>query len=118
MNVSTIPLVPLRDLKRISGPLEDIIAAGKTNPNREDYYQVDLTDNPDNPMDRIREVYPNVIGLTTPTVGESPMDDNVAPDEDMDPISALKEFYRRCTGTEPSEYQMSIVEEIMGGGDE
>lgn len=118
VNVSTIPLVPLRDLKRISGPLEDIIAAGKTNPHREDYYQVDLTDNPDNPMDRIREVYPNVIGLTTPTVGESPMDDNVAPDEDMDPISALKEFYRRCTGTEPSEYQMSIVEEIMGGGDE
>ena len=92
--------------------------AGKDNPHREDYYQVDLTDNPDNPMDRVREVYPNVIGLTTPSIGESAMDDEVTPDEDMDPMSALSEFYRRCTGTEPSEYQMSIVEEIMGGGDE
>lgn len=118
ITVSTRPLVPLRDVRRIRGPLEEIIAAGKTNPHRDDYYHVDLTDNPDNPMDRIREVYPNVIGLSTPSVDGTDFDPEIAGEEGVDPMSAMREFYRSCTGEEPSEYQISVVSDILGGGDE
>jgi exonuclease SbcD len=60
-----LPLQPLRDMRIVEGELQDIIRQGRVDPNNQDYLLVRLSDRQAilDPMNKLREVYPNVLHL-------------------------------------------------------
>lgn len=66
VTVKTIPLVPLRDMRRVRGSYLEVTARPfYENTNTEDYIQVTLTDEEDVPdgMQKLRVIYPNLMRL-------------------------------------------------------
>lgn len=64
--IRTIPLIPLRDMKKICGSYQEVMFREfYQNMNTEDYIQVTLTDEEDIPdgLQRLRTVYPNLMHL-------------------------------------------------------
>ncbi|MFM1842082.1 MAG: hypothetical protein RLZZ490_818 [Cyanobacteriota bacterium] len=64
-SVKRLPLTPLRNMRVIEGEFQQILKDGKSDPNADDYVQIRLTDSHAilDPMNRLREVYPNVLEL-------------------------------------------------------
>jgi len=62
---STFPVTPRRELRAVRGTLEEIIRMGESDPAREDYLSVTLTDRGAlfDYGAKIREVYPNVLSI-------------------------------------------------------
>ena len=108
-----VELEPLRDVREVRGPLEGIISAAKEDPDNDDYIFVRLTDSPENAMDRLREVFPHIVGMETPSTGQDLIDIPTISEEGIDEVSTFQEFYRSCTGRELTEGQMRIVEEFL-----
>lgn len=119
-----IALKPLRDVRKLRGPLQGIAKAAQEEPSgRDDYVHVTLTDErpPLNAMSRIRDIYPNAIGLAydnarTNAQGISAED---LPDlSTTTPEELFAEFYETQNGAPMSESQAAIVrsalEEIGG----
>lgn len=110
----TIELKPLREVRIVRGPLDGIIEAAKQDPDNEDYIYARLTDSPENAMDRLREVFPNIVGIETPRTGQELLDTPIIETDDgIDPVSAFGDFYLRCTGGSPTKEQMNIVTEFL-----
>ena len=62
----TIPLIPLRDMREITGTYDELtLLKNYENTNREDYIHVVLTDENDvmDAVGRLRVIYPNIISL-------------------------------------------------------
>ncbi|BCR03898.1 nuclease SbcCD subunit D [Desulfuromonas versatilis] len=66
--IEQIPLRPLRDMRVVEGALDELLAKGKNDPRREDYLLVRLSDTHAilDVMNKLREVYPNVLHLERP----------------------------------------------------
>lgn len=60
VEIRTVPLIPLRDMKRISGEFETLMSDYDTT---DDYYEITLTDEEDisNAMTRLRVKFPNLM---------------------------------------------------------
>ena len=66
MEISTVPLVPLRDMRKIRGAYLEVTARSFYRDfDREDYIQVTLTDEEDIPdgLQKLRIIYPNLMHL-------------------------------------------------------
>lgn len=63
-----IPLIPIRDMRRLEGELSEIIGASVTDTASDDYLHVALTDTHAimDVMSKLREVYPNVLHVERP----------------------------------------------------
>lgn len=111
-----IELKPLREVRMVTGPLEGIVEAAKQDPDRDDYIYARLTDSPENAMDRLREVFPNIMGMETPRVGQEIIDVPMDIEGGIDPVSAFGDFYMKCTGERPTEDQIDIVVDMLSKG--
>ena len=114
VTVRTVPLVPKREVRKVKGRLEDIISAAKNEPNRDDFIYAELTDEPVNAMQRIRDVYPNTVHIRIVRPDQSHYD---LPDIDdiraMDPLDLFEEMYRRSKGADMTQEQKDIVRRMM-----
>lgn len=66
ITLSTVPLVPLRDMRKIRGTYLEVTAKSfYQNTNTEDYVQITLTDEEDIPdgLQKLRIIYPNLMRL-------------------------------------------------------
>ena len=66
MTVSTVPLIPRRDMRKLRGTYMDVTAKDHyTAENKMDYLQITLTDEEDVPgaLQKLRTVYPNLMRL-------------------------------------------------------
>ena len=121
-------LLPLRDMRRVTGNLAELLdpqQQGNTNP--DDYIHVTLTDANDQlePMRQLRTVYPNILGLDfaerVRVAGES----KTAAGSDYKHKSKLelfREFYCNITGNEFTPERERIVTKTIAqveatGGD-
>ena len=61
-----IPVEPLRDLRTLSGTMEELLELGKR-ASSEDYLYVELLDDSPvyMPMDRLRPYFPNLLGINS-----------------------------------------------------
>ncbi len=120
VSISTVPLRPLREVRRIRGPLEALIAAGKEDRDRDDYIYVELESDEIDALSRLREVYPNVMSISVEArrreweSAEYEVEDSM----ERDIAVLFADFYRRKTGEELSEGQKRIVRELAGGEEE
>ncbi|MBO5669324.1 MAG: exonuclease SbcCD subunit D [Candidatus Methanomethylophilaceae archaeon] len=114
IRIREVPLVPLRDVRKVKGRLEDIIDAAKSEPNRDDLIYVELTEETVNAMERIRQVYPNTLHIKVIRPDNSGY---ALPDIDdiraLDPMEVFEEMYKRSRGEEMTDEQRRIVRGMM-----
>ena len=121
--IELVPLKPLHDLRRIKGPLNElvsdrVVAAADS----QDYLHVVLTDEHPvaNAMARLREAYPNVMNIeydNARTRAAGVAADAAAPDDNLDPFELFCDFYKSQNGEGLSELQRKVVtDELQSAG--
>ena len=114
IKVRTVPLKPLRDVRVVKGPLDAIIEAGKTDPDRDDFIYAELEDvNPIDAMAKLREVYPNVCAMETGRAERGGADLDFDDTEKMDLMHLFSELYENETDSEMTDGQKAIVKDLF-----
>ncbi len=123
LDIEMIPLIPKRDLRKITGTLEEILSNAKNDPNNhEDFIDITLT-NEDEVMDALaslRTVYPNVLKLSYDNKASRAAEniENFSGVNEKKPLEIFETFYQSRRGAEMSEeqrtYIQSLIEKIWG----
>ena len=111
-----VPLAPRRNVRNLEGRLANIIAAAPTDPNRQDYLRVLLTDDGAllNAIGRLREAYPNVLQLerrfllTPDLMGNASETRRQATETEL-----FSSFFREVLGAEPDSAETTLFQEAF-----
>lgn len=127
LEIRQLPLVPLRDLREIKGPIAELLRAGREDPDSaEDYIHATLTDEEEiyDAIGQLRQVYPNLMILdfensrTAQTAsGQAAASGGI---EAASPAELFAEFYQMQNNDELSAEQLQLMENIFeraGGAD-
>lgn len=119
VEIHTIPLLPLRDMRRIRGTYLQVTALDfYRDTNQEDYVQVTLTDEEDVPdgMQKLRVIYPNLMRLEydNKRTRDSREVTGVCGIEKKSGLELFEEFYELQNNQPMSETQKAFVEKLMG----
>lgn len=120
VDLRTIPLKPLHDLRKIRGTYLEVTAKSfYKNRDCEDYLQVTLTDEEDVPdgMAKLRTIYPNLMRLEydnkrTRSNAEVRAAERV---EEKSELELFQEFYELQNNQPMTEVQEQFVEELLRG---
>ena len=110
-----LTLRPQKELRVITGLLDEVLALGKTDPNNEDYVMVSLTDQTAllDPMSKLRVVYPNVLHLEkvllTQALGKTPDREIFKRGES----EMIHDFFQQVTGQDLTTEQADIVSSTL-----
>ena len=118
INISKIPLIPIRDMRVIKGPFDKLISKEIVNlENKNDYLDVILTDDDYiiNAIGKLRKFYPNILKLEYENkISSNEVLDNIDIDKsNMSPIDLFSEFYKMQNGIELSTKKKKIIEEVI-----
>lgn len=118
VDIRLCPLDPLRDLRRIKGPLEALLCIGREEGDKAlDYIHATLTDDGEiyDALGRVREVYPNLMALDfqstqTDLAGE----ETLIPEEtEKSPLALFGGFYLAQNGREMTPAQQKIMQAVF-----
>lgn len=118
-SVEVVPLRPLRELRRLEGTLEDLLADGQHAPDeaRDDYLVARLTDPHPvlDPIGRLRKVYRNILCIErTPLQG--PGEGRPAGDRrQLEHGQLFAGFFKEMTGQEPTAEQQAVFASVADG---
>lgn len=129
VDIELIPLVPLRDMREIKGPLESLVSdettAALDERERDDYVHVVLTDEfaPIDALSALRAVYPNVMSISfdnarTAAAEKTPRNDAIEDADRLDPIELFERFYREQNGTGLTAAQYETVRDALEESEE
>ena len=111
IDISTVPLMPKRDMRNIQGSFDELMKKGS-----EDYVRVVLTDEIPVPyaFNRLRDSYPNILKLEYSSGGNflSGIKKNLKMREKT-PLELFDEFYRKNRGRGLDESQTQYMAEII-----
>lgn len=121
VHVRRIDCKPLRDMRTVSGGVREIIRSASSDPNREDYIYADLTDTRPvfEPMDLLREYYPNILGLRPGWLAGDPLAGRSSRElKDRLRVNTadslfFEEFLKQICGVTPEEDEIKVFETIM-----
>lgn len=118
INISKIPLIPIRDMRVIKGPFDKLISKEIVNlENKNDYLDVVLTDDDYiiNAIGKLRKFYPNILKLEYENkISSNEVSDNIDIDKsNMSPIDLFSEFYKMQNGIELPTKKRKIIEEVI-----
>lgn len=123
ISIEKIPVDPIRNMRTINGTLEDILATGRTDSQDDDYLRIQLTDTHAilDVMNKLRDVYPNVLHLERPGLVAQ---HSVQADRERlqrGELAMFHDFYQQVTGEELSVKQDQVVshelEQLQRGED-
>ena len=103
VSVRTIPIVAPRDVRVISGLIDDLLKSGEGDQHAHDLVGVRLTDEipPLDPAARLRRWYPNLISVEMARRGgDVPDPDDETPDPNRTPLDLFSNFFRDMIGTD------------------
>lgn len=118
VSLTYIPLVPLRDLRKLRGSYLELSArAFYEKQNREDYLYVTLTDEEDVPdaLEKLRLIYPNLMRLeydNRRTRSQGILDMPGA-EEQADPLTLFSTFYEQQNNQPMSEEQAGLMKDLI-----
>jgi exonuclease SbcD len=115
INVEQRVLEPLRDMRIIKGPMEELLKLENySKANRDDYIGVVLTDQGHifEPMKKLRSVYPNVLQLEKESRHSNPQDyeHKLLDLKEKRPENLFKDFFSDVTGEILTEEQMAYFD--------
>lgn len=114
-SIEKVPLQPLRDMRILEGSLEELLTAGKSDPQAEDYLLIRLTDRHAilDLMNKLRQVYPNLLHIER--TGLMAQGAAVANRERLKKgeQAMFGDFFTQVTGTELTQQQSEIIAESL-----
>lgn len=118
MNIRTIPLTPMRDLREIRGTYGELsYRENYKDTNTDDYIRVILTDELTipNAAARLGEIYGHICELRydNNSCGGGNHSGSVADVENKSELDLITEFYLKQTGSEMNEEQLKITKELL-----
>ena len=119
LDVRTVPLEPLRDMREVRGTFERISSIEYSRKgNSEDYMRIILCDEEEVPeaMGKLRSVYPNIMTIEYDNRRTRSAHDSIeaAEAENKLPAELFEEFYRFSNGGDMSEPQRLLVQSLIG----
>ena len=120
IDINLIPLKPLRDMRVIKGPIQELLKEENyINTNREDYIRAIITNEEPiyEPMSQIKKVYPNTLRLDienskTVTNSEDKMSD-IDFIKKKDELELFNEFYKMQHNQELDELKLEMVKKVI-----
>lgn len=118
VDIRTVPLVPLRDMRRIKGTYMEVTDRTAYTPqNRLDYVEVTLTDEQDipNAMEKLRTVYPNLMCLKydNKRTRENKEIQEVQEQEKKSEKEMFEDFYELVNHTPVTEEQERFLKDLI-----
>ena len=109
-----LPLQPLRDVRKLSGPLEELIAQGQAQP-CQDYVTLELTDQRPllMPAEQLRPYYPNLLAVSQPWVTQSVIGHRSTQLKGLDDLEVFTAFLRDCYGIQATPEDQALFQEIF-----
>ena len=111
-----VPLTPRRDVRNLEGPLAELLAAAASDPRREDYLRITLTDDGAllNALGRLREAYPNVLQLERRFLqNNASSTPGSAARRDSTESELFSTFIQEILGTEPTEPELALFHQAL-----
>jgi exonuclease SbcD len=121
VEVELLPLKPLHDLRRIEGAIEKLLdPAVVAQGDRQDYIHAIYTDqNPMNPLERIQQVYPNVVKVEPKNWGGMSEDlPQVEAQQRQSMTQLFAEFFTQQTGETLTEEEKNWIADLLQEEDE
>ena len=118
MEISTVPLVPRWDMRKIRGTYMEVTAKESyTTENKMDYLHITLTDEEDVPgaLQKLRTVYPNLMRLEydNKRTRENREVQAVEAQEQKSELELFGEFYELLNNEPMKEEQTEFVEKLI-----
>lgn len=118
MQVRTVELEPLRDLRELKGTYEELTyRENYTGTGVEDYLHITLTDEEDivDAMKKLQVIYPNLMRLDYDNrrTRESQLMTGGEEEGTRTPLELIREFYEKQNNQPMSEKQAALVSELM-----
>jgi len=121
IELESIPLQPIRDVREIKGKLQDVIAAA-TKDNKDDFISVILIDEDDSlykPKDQLMDVYSHILEVKV----DNQRTRNMLEDADevekiTDPFLAFEKFFLAMQSRDMTEDEKNIIIEIINNAKE
>lgn len=114
--IEQIPLTPRHDMRTLEGSLGELLAAGASDPQRDDYLLVRLTDRHAilDVMSKLREVYPNVLHLERPGLMARGEALQVGRERlKQGELAMFEDFFAQVAGQVLSDEQRKVVTEAL-----
>ena len=120
VQISTVPLVPLRDMRKVRGTYMKVTAKESyTAENKMDYLQITLTDEEDVPgaLQKLRTIYPNLMRLEydNKRTRENREVQAVEAQEQKSELELFGEFYELLNNEPMKEEQTEFMENLIRG---
>ncbi len=117
ISVSKEKLVPLRDIREISGMFNEILENSKTDPyNKDDYISIVLNDNSEilDALSVLRRVYPNILSLQYKEKEKdiSVLDETIA-ENIKNPLELFEEFFKNRVGENLTEEERAFMSKLI-----
>ena len=113
--IDTIPLIPMQEVRRERGTLEEIIARADSG-NCHDFVSVTLTDEKESfrPKEQLAEVYDHLLELRIDNARTRKLlADSEEENFSMEPMEVFFSFYQEIQGQPVSEQEEKILREIL-----
>ncbi|WP_428609526.1 exonuclease SbcCD subunit D [Sedimenticola sp.] len=114
--IEQVDLKPLHDMRILEGELEQLLAQGKADPQRDDYLLVRLTDTHAilDIMGKLRTVYPNVLHLERPGLMKSGEQRVLQRDQlKRGELAMFQDFYQQIRGEALSTEQQTLITDLL-----
>ncbi|HEY7773991.1 MAG TPA: exonuclease SbcCD subunit D [Marinagarivorans sp.] len=113
--IEHIPLKPLRNMRTLTGKIEDLIAQAKNDKHRDDYLAITLTDEHAilDAMNKLRQVYPNTLHLEKTFLQSDQQLPKGAQRLQKNTLAMFQDFYRELQGENLSEDQQHYLEDLL-----
>lgn len=128
ITISLAPLIPKHDLRKIKGPIEELLSLGKVDSKgSSDYIYATLTNEEElyDAIGQLRAVYPNIMGLDyensrTQTAVTSCLNANhdISSLSTRSPIKLFSEFYQLQNNSELAKEQEELMQDIFEQSEE
>ncbi|GDY08572.1 nuclease SbcCD subunit D [Planctomycetia bacterium] len=105
-----IPLLARRDVRRLEGELQELLARAATDPHRDDYLHVTLTDDGAilNAMAKLREGYPNVLNLERRFLERRDGESRSVARRGTSDADLFRNFVREVLNADTSEQELAV----------
>ena len=115
VQIENLPLHPLRNVRKVRGELEEIIAQAKAE-NQEDYISVTLTDevDPYKPKEQLERVYSHILEVRMDnTRTRKKLEEFEAEAIVTDPLTTFGEFFEEMQGRPMKEEEQAVLEAVL-----
>lgn len=119
LEIRELPLKPLRDLRKIKGPIKELMSeAIVKGQNAHDYLHITLTDEKEvvDAIGKLRRHYPNVMELAFDNIrtrADASFTERLHLD-DKTPQQLFEDFYKKQNGQRPDKSQLTLVGKMLG----